>query len=392
MDKKLRIGIGSDAIPPTIDGISNCVDNYARLINKDHGYAIMLAPYNPNQKEYKYDYPVYTYKSWAFFVNEEYRIGWPFKECFRLDVRKMKLDLLHSHCPLASSYLFKLVIEEQKIPHILTYHTKYEYEINKRIPTKWAKDFAKNFILKNIERADEVWVTSEGSAASLREMGYTGPYVVMPNGVDMPRGKAPQADINSIVRRYRIDKSVPTLLFVGRTMWYKNIRMIFDALKRLKADGIKFQMLMVGHGKDEHAIRMYARKLGLKQEIIFTGEIFDRVDLRAFYSVADLFVFPSTFDTNGLVVREAAASKCPSVLIRGSCASEGIEEDFTAFMCDENADDLARVIKRAIGNPEKLREIGENAFSNIYISWEDAVERAYKRYEKICAEWNYEDR
>lgn len=53
---------------------------------------------------------------------------------------------------------------------------------------------------------------------------------------------------------------------------------------------------------------------------IFVGPVYDRDILRAWNTRADLFLFPSTFDTNELVVSETAAC----VLIEGSCAAEGL--------------------------------------------------------------------
>ena len=69
---------------------------------------------------------------------------------------------------------------------------------------------------------------------------------------------------------------------------------------------------------------------------IFTGAIQDRNKIRAWYCRSDLFLFPSTFDTNGLVVREAAACDLPSVLIRGSSAAEGVKDGCSGFLIDEN--------------------------------------------------------
>ena len=85
----------------------------------------------------------------------------------------------------------------------------------------------------------------------------------------------------------------------------------------------------------------------------------DRDELRAFYSRADAFLFPSTFDTNGLVVREAAACGCPSLLIAGSCAAEGIEEGVTGYLSEENASAYAKALERMLSDPEKMRQVGE---------------------------------
>lgn len=367
------------------------VENYAKFINQNHGKAVVITPKNPNSHDGQFPYEIYRYKSFPYQVNEGYRIGWPFKEVFSKDVIHRKFDLLHSHCPLASTFFMNRVTHKygHKIPHVMTYHTKYEYDIEKRIPTQWGKNFCKNFMLKNIMGADEVWTISEGAADSLRKIGYTGPYRIMLNGVDFARGKTSELKISAFNRRYGLRPDTLVFLYAGRMMWYKNIKISIDCLSLLRKQGLKFKLFMVGIGQDQGAIKRYIKKSGLSHDTIFTGRIDDREFLRAFYSRANLFLFPSTFDTNGLVVREAAACECPSVLARGSCAAEGIEDGFSGFLCEENPQDMARVVKKAISQPELLRKVGKNASKHIYLSWEDAVAKAYQRYEEICENWPY---
>lgn len=391
---KLKIGIAADAIPPTVDGIANAADNYAKYICQNHGEAVMLTPRNPIHKGHTYPYPVYYYRSWLYppMRKEGYMIGWPFKDYIREEVRALHCDLYHSHCPLASSYLIKLALQGQKVPYVLTYHTKYEYDIEKRVPTGWAKSYAKNFICKLINLADEVWVTSTGTGESLRKMGYTGDYIVMPNGVDLPKGKAQDQAVQQFAVKYNLRKGVPTLLFVGRMMWYKNIDFILKACKHLKDSGQDFQLVMAGIGPDLQSIQRKAHRMGLTGRVHFIGRIDEREELRACYSAADLFLFPSTFDTNGLVVREAAACLCPSVLVEGSCAAEGVEDGFTGLLCQETAESLTQVIQAGLADRHRLRTIGKNAAEHIYLSWEDAVAMAYKRYEAICSNWHYENK
>jgi glycosyltransferase involved in cell wall biosynthesis len=180
------------------------------------------------------------------------------------------------------------------------------------------------FIVGNIEACDEVWVVSEGAGENLRSLGYKGDYIVMENGVDLPKGRAPEADIEKISAEYGLKPDVPVFLFVGRMMWYKGIRIILDGLFRAKRKGARFKMLFVGVGGDYGEIKELAGMLQLTDDCVFTGIVKDRQKLRAFFSRADMFLFPSTFDTNGIVVREAAACGLASVLICGSCAAEGI--------------------------------------------------------------------
>ena len=115
--------------------------------------------------------------------------------------------------------------------------------------------------------------------------------------------------------------------------------------------------------------------------------IYDREELRVYYSMTDLFIFPSTYDTSGLVVKEAAACNCASLMVRDSCASEGAIHNTNAFLAEENGEDCGRVILEACQSRDKLREAGVQAGKDLYLSWEDAVEKAYKRYGEILKKW-----
>lgn len=383
MGKFLKVGIGNDAFPPTTDGTSNVAQNYAEQINKNFGRAVVITPNNPNQRDYKYDYEIFRYKSWWIPSKEGYSIGWPFKDELHQAIIDMNCDILHSHTPLATSYYFRRVVEKKPIPVVLTYHTKYEYDLDKRIPIKPAKDFAYQFILNNVNAADEVWVTSEGTVDSLRKLGYQGDYVVMPNGCDLPVMNVSESDIAMIKRKHKIPENVPIFLYSGRMIWYKNIDIILDACAKLKNDGKKFILIMIGFGADENTIKLRARRLGLNDCIIWTGKILDRREIQGYYGISDVLLFPSVFDTNGLVVREAAACATPSILINGSCAAEGITDGETGFLCSESSHSVAKKLATIMDNKELLNRVGKNAQSQIYISWEDAVGRAYDRYQVV---------
>lgn len=379
MDSELKIAIGTEAFPPTIDGISTVAKCYADIINEKLGEAVIVTPKNPNQEDYKYKYKIYRYKS-LFTFGEGYPVGWPFKRQFSEDIINMNFDVLHSHCPIATSYFYRRVNRIKRIPQVLTYHTKYEYDFESRIPGYPLRHRAYGFLLNNIKSADEVWVTSKGTAQSLRKVGYEGNYIIMPNGCDLPISSFSDDDRDIIRRKHSIPGGIPILIFVGRMMWYKNIKIIADACRRLKNNGFDFRLIMIGTGPDENAIKKYIRKNGLDGNVIFTGQILDRAELQLYYSAADLLVFPSVFDTNGLVVREAAASATAALLVDGSCAAEGIKDGETGFLCSENDQSVAASILKIFENPPQLRQVGINAQNDIYISWDESIKNAYERY------------
>ncbi|MBP3295099.1 MAG: glycosyltransferase, partial [Lachnospiraceae bacterium] len=134
---------------------------------------------------------------------------------------------------------------------------------------------------------------------------------------------------------------------------------------------------------EDKKITHYEGREDFVGKVIFTGPEHDRERLRAWNTRADLFLFPSVYDTNGIVVREAAACGLGSVLIAGSCAAEGITHDRNGFIIDESPSAMALQLADLARHPEHMRDVGQKAMDEIYISWDESARMAYRRYEEI---------
>ena len=381
MDKR-TICLINDSFPPIIDGVANAVLNYARIIEANHGHSVVVTPNVPGYTDV-FDFPVIRYPSIDTRKLLGYVAGYPFSPEAAHAVQTEGADLIHSHCPISLTLLARQIAEAQKLPLVLTWHTKYDIDIANAIKSKRLQEGALKALLNNVNSCDEIWTVSEGAGENLRSIGYEGEYIVMPNGVDLPRERLSESLVEEVTGEYDLPHGVPCFLFIGRLMWYKGLRIILDALAELKNHDIDFRMIIVGGGGDEAEVKEYTEKLGLGSKVFFTGLLSERKHLRAWYQKADLFLFPSTFDTNGLVVREAAASDTAAVIIEGSCAAEGVADGRNGFMIKENAASLAAKLKELTDKPDAVKSVGRNAGDELYLSWEDAVANAYKRYEVV---------
>lgn len=378
-----KVGLLNDSFPPTIDGVANAVFNYANIITEKHGKATVITPKYPNVVD-DYPFEVYRYQSAKFTREMPYRVGNPFSPVFLREISKLKLDILHTHCPFSSGVLARELALLNKIPTVLTYHTKFDIDIDRYVENKQFNTIARKFVLNNINSADEVWAVSEGTIKSLRDIGYEGEVIVMPNGTDFTRGKASAHMTNEIDRMYKTKNEKLVFLYCGRMMWYKNIKLTLDALKIIKDAGINFKMFFVGDGVDRPSIEEYAKRIGVYDRVIFTGAIYDREKIRAYFTRADLFLFPSTYDTSGLVVKEAAACSCASALIKDSCAAENVENGVSGILAEkETAESFAKSIIDVVRAPDMLKHLGEMACEKVYYSWEDSIAAASKRYEIV---------
>lgn len=378
--EKLNICLMNDSFPPMIDGVSNAVINYANVINERLGKATVVTPLYPGVED-DYGFEVVRYRSMP--ITEKlcgYRAGYPFSSSALDKLVADDYDMIHSHCPFASTMMARVLREKTNIPIVMTYHTKFDIDIRRDIKNEVLANQVIRIIVENISACDEVWTVSRGAGENLRSLGYMGDYVVMENGVDFPRGRADAEDVAELRRYYDIPEDAALFVFVGRLLWYKGFRLILDALKILSEKNINYRMMVVGDGLDREEIESSVEELGLTDRFVFTGMVSDREDLRVHYTAGDLFIFPSEYDTNGIVVREAAACGMASLLIEGSCAAEGITDGETGLLCAAEPAAIAAKLEFAAEHLPEMHVLGDNAMNNVYVSWESSVKAAYDRY------------
>ncbi|MGM9604519.1 MAG: glycosyltransferase [Faecousia sp.] len=374
----------NDSFPPLIDGVANAVKNYAQVIF-DSGYeSVVITPAHPDSSDEDFPFPIIRYPSLDFRkMTGGYMAGIPFSPDIAKQLAGKKVALLHSHCPIISTVLARELRQVVDAPLVITYHTKFDIDIANILKSKALRAGSTKALVQNINACDEVWAVSRGAAENLRSLGYEGECIVMPNGVDLPRQRVPEDAVARATAGYDLPSRVPVFLFVGRMMWYKGLKITIDALALLKQQGEDFRMVFIGSGSDLDEVVSYAESCGIAPNCIFTGAIRDREKLRAWYCRANLFLFPSTFDTNGLVVREAAACSLGAVLVEGSCAAEGITHGQNGLLIEENAESMFTCLRGLLAHPGKMAEIGENAGTELYLSWQDAVKQAMDRYQIV---------
>ena len=252
--KKLNICLLNDSFPPVIDGVANAVLNYAAHIQKSLGNALVVTPDYPGAKD-DYAFPVIRYQSFNTEKLVGYRTGNPLSSGLLKKIGEHDIDIIHTHCPLISGYIARMLRETTSAPIILTYHTKYDIDIANNVKMKGLQETAIKWLMANICACDDVWVVSKGAGENLRGLGFDGEYTVVENGVDFAKGMAPQDEIKNISREYGLmEEDVPVFMFAGRMMWYKGLRLIIDALSRIKSQGCRFKMVFVGSGVEEDEI------------------------------------------------------------------------------------------------------------------------------------------
>ncbi len=384
----INLALFNESLAPLCDGVAMTVENYARIVSERYGQAYVITPAHPDRDPSNFPFPVWEYASSPITVADQYRVGIPSVPKLAKKFNETPIDIIHSHTPFTSGLLATRMAARYNLPHVASFHSKYKDDINMRLKVnlKMPGEIVGRYITSFYNKCDYIWSVSQGTAKTLREYGYRGEVLVMPNGCDMPISFRTEEGRNRVVQTYGFNGAYPILLFVGRHTFTKNTDIIINALGALARHGQKFNMLFVGDGEDAGRMADMVKMQGLSEMVRFAGKISDREKLKEIYTSSDLFVFPSVYDNAPLVVREAAACGCASALIRGSNSAEGLTDGINAYLSAETVEDFAVTLYAALNNSD-LNAVGQNARRDIYITWYDVLSMVVSEYEKILINW-----
>lgn len=374
----MKIGQFCETYPPMLDGVGKVMLAYCETqiaLGQDCYY---VSPRNSRYKDYEPVVPTVLYPGFPV-PTQPYCAGFPHRSPrFLKKLEDMHFDVVHAHGPFFAGRAARVIARRQGIPLVSTFHSKYYDDFLRFTHSKTVSRLMLKYIVAFYNSCDEVWTLNEGTSEVLREYGYKGPIVIMPNGTDVY--PITRERIDECLKEFPIREGLPVFLFVGQIDHKKNIDNILEACRILRNQGHDFEMLLVGQGADMNFFMKLIASYGLTECVHFLGFIGDQDKLHAIYDRADLLVFPSLYDTAGMVVREAATMGTPPLLIRGSCAADGVTHGENGYLCDNTAEDIAAQMWNALPT---LRETGKRAGETIPIAWPEIMKRVLNRYAEL---------
>ena len=383
LNMNYNIGLFNDSFPPVMDGVGICVENYARWMQEKVGGVSVITPKNLGADYSDKKYEVLDYLSVKVPFRAPYVTG--ISEMDPNFVRKIirrNFKIVHAHCPFMSGLTAARVAKIQHIPMVATFHSKYREDFARVIHTEAVLDSIIAEIVKFYERADEVWVPQESVKEVLRSYGFKGNIEVQANGSDLV-GEYPPSYYADARRAVGVGADEFVLLYVGQHIWEKNVRMSIEALARIK--DLPYRMFFIGTGYAAEEMKQLVDDMGIADKVTFVGRLTDREKLKQYYASANLFLFPSLYDTDGLVVKEAACFGTPSVMLREASASGMLTDGETGFLIGNNVDEFEALLRRLYVDRELGRRVGHTASGRIVRSWEDIAGEVIDRYNSLIA-------
>ena len=182
---------------------------------------------------------------------------------------------------------------------------------------------------------------------------------VIPNGVDLDRF-APSATNRQDVHRQLSPASTDLrVIFVGHEFERKGLRVVLEALRALKRDGLPVSLMIAGRDSPDR-LREEFKDLG--SAVHFLG---NRTDIERYYAAADVFVMPASFDISPLVGLEALAAGLPVLMTDVGGVREYLVDGHNGWFIQREARDIAAKLTRLAREPETLRAMSRRARESV---------------------------
>ena len=225
-------------------------------------------------------------------------------------------DLIHIQTPFVAHYAGLKAARRLGLPVVATYHTLFEEYLQHYapfLPGGWLKAQARAFSRRQCNALDAVIVPSTAMQQRLLAYGVKVPLHVLPTGI--PLARFGRGDGAAFRAEHGIPLGRPVALFVGRVAHEKNIGFLLEAMQRTRQLRPDALLLIAGEGPAMNDLKEQVRQLGLLDGVRFIGYLDRQQALPDCYAAADVFVFASRTETQGLVLLEAMAAGLPVIAL-----------------------------------------------------------------------------
>lgn len=302
-------------------------------------------------------------------------------------LQQVRSDIVHAHgYRCLSSFEAVYVSHAKGVPSVLTPHGIYP-------PRSFINGLAKSIYDKSTGRlllnfSDRIIALSKHNNLLLSQMGASQKkIVIVPNGVNVE-------EYTSLHRSKtildRLHTNGPILLYVGRIDWNKRVDRIVEALPSILKEFPLAKLVVVGPDYANYAdqLQEVAKRLNVEDSLVITGNV-QRQTLLEFYSVADVFILPSSYEGFGLSMLEAMCSGIPVIASPTGGPGDILNHGTHALLLKEpSPNEISGQIHAILTDTSLRNKLVKNALELIKTkyTWKGAVDQLERIYNQTITE------
>jgi len=370
----MKIGVLTDSYYPQLNGVVISIDNFTRELRRLGHEVYIFAPLLKNYKDK--DRNVFRISNFKVISSEpEVLVPLPMPRLSYQQIFNINLDVIHAHGNGAFSFLGCQIAKLKGIPFILTFHT---------VHTKYTHYFLNGKVIRPkmvalgmrmfADICDGIITPSEKMKNELIAYGVRKEIKIIPSFIDFSRFQKNKKGY--LHKRFSIPKTDKILLTVGRLGKEKNFPFLINMFKKLVATEQNAHLVVAGQGCELGNLKRLALRLNLSKKIHFTQKVEAEL-MQDVYADADIFIFASQTETQGLCVLEAAASGLPIIAVKDSAFDNLVIDGKTGYNVSENQEIFAQKVQQLLQDDvlrqrfgRQAREMAGNNFRGEYLTRE----------------------
>jgi glycosyltransferase involved in cell wall biosynthesis len=360
----MRILYLSDVYFPRVNGVSTSIATFRAELHRLGHVTTLVAPDYGGAGEHDMQAErIVRVPARAVPLDPEDRaMRWRALRTALRGLREARFDLVHVQTPFLAHYAGVRLAWECQLPCVVTYHTFFAEYFHHYLPM--LPDAASRFVARRMSRSqcnavDTVVVPSRAIAQALRDYGVSRPIEIVPTGLDT--GSMAGGDGAAFRTLHGVPPRRPMLLYVGRVAHEKNLdfllRMFATVRRRIPAA----VLVVCGEGPALPHLHRLARDLALGDAVRFVGYLDRERDLPGCYAAADLFVFASRTETQGLVLLEALAAGTPVVALAALGTRDVLAGCQGAAIAPDDEPGFAALVVALLRDPERRAALAAGA-------------------------------
>ncbi|MGC8587038.1 MAG: glycosyltransferase [Candidatus Micrarchaeia archaeon] len=386
--EQLRIAFYSDAYLPAVDGVVKSIINFKNeLERKGHEVYIFASGDSESIKKLSNSH-VFITQGVNFRPYPQYKAAiFPYQGILKL--ASLKVDIIHAHTPFMMGFSGLMASKLAGYPIVGSFHTMINDRavINSYHPkNKHIRKFTSKYLWKYTKffyRRCDATIAPSASIEKMLNKLHIGNTFVVPNGVDVSRFIDAKED--GIRSKIKVGKNKKIVLFVGRVSKEKRLDTLLRAAHIISKYRNDVAFVIAGSGPAEIYYKSMAQRLGLGN-VVFTGFIPEKI-LPNLYAASDVFVMPSTFETQNVASIEAMAAGKPVVGANSLALAEIIKSGKNGEkFAPGDYIGCAKKIENVLNSSETYKEGAISTAKNFSI--EKTTDKLIKVYENILIDKN----
>ena len=384
----MNIAMFTNNYKPYIGGVPISIEHLAGAL-RQRGHRVYV--FAPTYREQTEEELVIRYPSFPVSIAKA-PVPDVLTRIFEKKVKELSIDVIHVHHPAIVGNVALYLKKKYKIPVVYTYHTRYEqylYYVKPLERIERYTGFIRKYMAYFCRRCDMLLAPTPGMRDYLlaQNFGEGVPVNVLPTGIP-EECFFPDRDRAAELRRTYKGERDYLFVTVSRLAREKNLLFQLEGLALLKEKmdryGKTFRHLMIGEGPQKQELQEKVRQLGLEDTVVFTGTV-PNSEMKNYQSAADLFLFTSRSETQGIVVLEAMAAGNPVAAVDATGVRDVVEDKKNGCLTREEADEWSDGIVGLLKDAKRYHAMSEAARETAQGYGEDRVAcMAEACYEEIC--------